>query len=516
MRAFVLTSLAALFLAASPALAADCASLAHLALPDTTIETAAAIPAGLFLPPYGGPQPDLPAFCRVAGMLHPTPDSRIRFEVWLPEKEWNKKLSGTGNGGYAGTLSYRQMAGVLRRGYATAGTDTGHQGDALDASWAFHHPEKIIDFGYRALHLTTVNAKAIIRAYYGAPPARAYFDSCSDGGREALMEAQRYPEDYDGILAGAPANDWSHLLSSGIDVQNVILRDPAGYISSLKLPAITRAVLAACDETDGLKDGILNDPRQCHFDPATLLCRQGDDITCLTAPQVTTLKKIYAGGADSHGRQIFPGLMPGDEAHAWPDWITHEGPASSGYLQNYFRYMVEDDPRWEALNADIDRSLADADRVTAKALNATDPDLSRFAARGGKLILYHGWNDPAISPLHTIAYYQQVASTLGAEKAASFLRLYMVPGMDHCADGPGPNAFGQLGIPSATDSPFGAYTALEAWVEQGTAPDAILATKYNAAHKPEMTRPLCPYPEVATYDGTGDPKEPASFRCKAP
>jgi hypothetical protein len=516
MRSLSFALFSTLLLLAAPALAANCSAISSLTLPDTTITAAVDVPAGSFTPPYGGPLADVPAFCRVTGVLHPTADSHILFEVWLPARDWNGKLYGTGNGGFAGTIGYRQMAGGLSRGFASAGTDTGHQGDAQDGSWAFHHREKIADFGYRALHLTTQNAHAIVTAYYGGPARKAYFDSCSDGGREALMEAERFPEDYDGILAGAPANYWTHLVSAGLDVQDAILRDPAGYISSMKLPAITEAVLAACDQADGLKDGILNDPRQCHFNPETLLCKSGDSLTCLTAPQVASLKKVYAGGTDSHGKTIFPGIMPGDEAHSWPDWIVGEAPGTSHYTENYFRYMVYSNPSWDALAANVDQAVRDADRATAEALNSTDPDLSRFNARGGKLILYHGWNDPAISPLNTIAFYGQVQQKLGADKAAGFVRLYMVPGMDHCYEGPGPSAFGQLGIPSSVKPAFQIFTALEAWVENGTAPAEVIATKYDAAHKAEMTRPLCPYPQVEIYNGSGDSKDAASFACGAP
>ncbi len=516
MRNRLLLPLASLLLTAAclPAHAVDCVTLTTLPLPGVTIETAETISGGFFAPPYGDPAGKLPPFCRVAGVIHPAADSHIRFEVWMPETGWNRKVIGTGNGGFAGTIYYSQMAGNLRRGYASFGSDGGHQAEAEDASWAYQHPEKIIDYGYRALHLTTENAKKILSAFYGTAPHESYFDSCSDGGREALMEAQRYPEDYDGILAGAPANDWSHMLASGIDVSKSLVADPAAYISSMKLPAITAAVLAACDAQDGLKDGILNDPRQCHFDPATLLCKQGDALTCLTAPQVASLRKLYAGGTDSQGRSIFPGLMPGDEAGAWKSWVTGSAPGGSNYVQNYFRYMVYNDPTWNLLTANVDQGIQAADSKTAQQLNATDPDLSRFAEHGGKLILYHGWNDPAISPLNTIRYVNQVAAKMGAEKAQSFVRLYMVAGMEHCAGGPGPSAFGQLGIPSAKGEPFGAFTALEAWVESNKAPGEIIATKYDETQKPVMTRPICPYPQAPKYNGSGDAKDAGSFRCQ--
>jgi hypothetical protein len=500
----------------APAQAEDCHALARLSLPDTTILSAEPVIGGSFTPPYGAPLTELPAFCHVSGILHPTTDSVIRFEVWMPEKNWNHRFLGTGNGGFAGSIYYGQLGDNLKRGYATAGTDTGHQADAEDASWAYKHPEKITDFGYRALHLTTERAKTIIDKFYGDPPTKSYFDACSDGGREALMEAQRFPADYDGILAGAPANNWTKLIAATVDETKVFIGNPAGYISSIKLPAITAAVQERCDAQDGLKDGILNDPRTCHFDPETLLCKNGDELTCLTAPQVASLKKIYAGGTDDEGHLIFPGLMPGDESHLWKSWLVGDGPAVSLYTQNYFRYMVFGDPNWDALTADTDTALHAADAKTAQALNATDPDLSLFAARGGKLILYHGWNDPAISPLNTVHYYEQVQAKMGEAKTADFVRLYMVPGMGHCAGGPGATAFGQLGLTTAKGSEYGIFDALEKWAEQGPAPGSIIATKYGAASKVEMTRPLCPYPQVARYNGQGDSNDSASFTCAAP
>ncbi|WP_233581416.1 tannase/feruloyl esterase family alpha/beta hydrolase [Acidipila sp. EB88] len=499
--------------AAHAALGADCASLAKAALPGTTIQSAEMVTAGTLKTPDGEDLTGLPAFCRVRGMLRPSEDSAIRFEVWMPANDWNHRLLGTGNGGFAGSIYYGQMAGVLKRGFATAGTDTGHQAEAEDASWAYRHPEKVKDFGYRGLHLTTETAKAMVNRFYGQSEQKAYFDGCSDGGREALMEAQRYPADYDGILAGAPANDWSHMLSAGLDVSRTVNSDPAGYISSLKLPAITRAVLAHCDAQDGLKDGILNDPRTCAFKPETLLCTGEDSLECLTAPQVRSLKKLYAGGSDSKGRLLFPGQMPGDEAGAWKDWITGSGPGVSNYVQGYFRYMVESDPSWNALTADLDTAAAKAETETAEALDATNPDLAAFVKRGGKLILYHGWNDPAISPLNTIHYYGQVQQATAGVDAA--VRLYMAPGMTHCVGGPGPSALGQLGIQTTGSEPWGLFAALEGWVESGTRPGAVIATKYGPEKKPVMTRPVCPFPQEARYQGSGDPDSAGSFACGA-
>ena len=547
---FAVLLFAAFAVCALPASAADlCASLKSAQLPDTSI-TLAEHSESKLLPPYGSPLSKLPAFCRVAGVLHPTSDSQIKFEVWMPEQGWNGRLLGTGNGGFAGSIYYDQMANMLRQGYAVTGSDAGHEAEGEDGAFSYHHPEKVKDFGWRAVHLNVLRAKEILTAYYGHPQNKAYFDGCSDGGREALMEAQRFPEDYDGILAGAPANNWAHMLSSGIDVLQTTLRDPAGYISSYKLPAITRATLAACDAQDGVKDGVISDPQSCHFDPKVLLCKDGDNLQCLTAPQVTTLTKLYTGGVDSHGKSIFPGFAPGDEAASWRSWVVGSGPGGGGgpqYAQNYFRYMVTGDPGWSVMSASVDESLRNAVAATGETLDSTDPDLSRFAARGGKLIVYHGWNDPAISPYNAIGYWQSVQTAMGPEKADGVMQLYMVPGMEHCLGGPGPNSFGQLSLPAAAGLGTGALDVLEAWVEKAEAPQTILALKAAAVTAPEsdskpvrrhaggtrsgvvttsrkatakpvatagnMVRPLCPYPQQARYDGTGNPNLAASFHC---
>ena len=433
---------------------------------------------------------------------------------------WNAKFLGVGNGGFAGSIGYGALGDDLKRGYATAATDTGHEAEAEDASWAFGHPEKVIDFGYRALHETTANAKALIQAFYGRAPQHTYFDSCSDGGREALMEAQRFPADFDGILAGAPANFWTHMVASGVDVAKATYGSPTAYFSSLKLPAITAAVMAACDAQDGVQDGVINDPPRCHFDPAVLLCKGDQDSrTCLTTPQANALKKYYSGGQDSQGKQIFPGFTPGGENPGWAEWVIGSAPGASfgaAYLENYFRYMVFEDPAWNVLKADVDAAERKADEKTAQALNATDMDLSRFESHGGKLILYHGWNDQAISPLNTIPYYSGVAAAMGKEKTQNFLRLYMVPGMEHCLGGPGANSFGQLGRTTAKGPEYGVFTALEQWVERGQGPAEVMATKYVDDRKSKgvkMTRPLCPYPEIAKYKGSGDTNDAANFVC---
>ena len=508
--------------AVAPALAANCEDLAKLSLPDTTVSSAVLTPAGTFTPPAGPPLRDLPAFCRIALVLKPSSDSHIEAEVWLPASGWNGKYQGVGNGGYAGSISYAGMAAVLARGYATASSDTGHKAGVTDASWALNHPEKIVDFGYRAVHETTVKAKAMIKAFYGDAPKRSYFDSCSNGGRQALMEAQRYPDDYDGIIAGAAAYYWTHLLSMAVADSQALAQEPASFIPPRKLPAIQAAALAACDAADGVKDGVIENPAKCHFDPTPLLCKGEDNDSCLTAPQLTVLKKIYAGPRTSSGKLIAPGYSPGGEAAAggWAAWITGAAPGRSlmfAFGTNYFRNMVYNDPAWDYKTFALDRDVIAADEKTSSMLNATDADLTKFKKRGGKLIIYHGWNDAAPPAQFSVDYYQSVVKKMGAKNAESFVRLYMVPGMQHCGGGDGPNLFGQTGTGQG-DAMHNMEKAMESWVEEGVAPKQIVATKFKSGANPasgvERTRPLCPYPQTAHWKGTGSTDDDANFVCK--
>ena len=515
-----------------PALAApSCESLKDLKLPDTNITLAQTVLAGAFIPPGMTETPpmlkDLPAFCRVTATVKPTADSEIKIEVWLPASGWNARYSGQGNGGFAGQINYPGLVGALRRGYAAASTDTGHSGQGTDATWALHHPEKITDFGYRAVHEMTMKAKAVIQAFYGAKASRSYFASCSNGGRQALMEAQRYPEDYDGIIAGAPANYWTHLLSAGAWDLQALQGDPASYVPAAKLPALSAAVLKACDSLDGVTDGLVSEPQKCRFDPATLLCKETDTNQCLTPPQVEALKKLYAGPKNSKGERVFPGrVMNGaeDGRGGWSTWVTGNGAnASLMYLftTGFFSNMVFDDPAWNFTTFDLDAGVKAADAKQAANLNANDPNLKAFQARGGKLILYHGWSDAAISAFNTVDYFNRVAATMGARETAQFVRLYMVPGMQHCGDGPGPNLFGQNLSPGVPPDPqHNLFSALQQWVENGTAPERIVAVKLkddrNPAGGAAITRPLCPFPQVASYKGTGDTNDEASFVCAAP
>lgn len=509
-----------------------CEQLAQLSLPDTKITSALSVAAGAFEPPAGlptwmGGNPSmfkrLPAFCRVLAVAKPTADSDIKIEVWMPASGWNGRFRGQGNGGFAGQIDYRTLALAVAQGYASAATDTGHAAEGTDASWALGHPEKIVDFGYRAIHEMTVVGKATVKAFYGDGAQHSYFANCSNGGRQALMEAQRYPGDYDGILAGAPANYWTHLLSSALyDAQTTTL-DPASYIPTSKIPTIAKAVNASCDARDGVTDGVLNDPRQCHFDPAILLCKAADSDACLTQPQITALNKLYEGAHDSKGREIFPGFLPGGEdgGGGWPLWITGAGPGKSllfAFGGGFFSDMVYDNADWDYKKANLDEAVAAADKKFAGVLNATETNLKPFASRGGKLIIYHGWNDAAISALNTIKYYESVESKMGKQDADSFLRLFMVPGMQHCGGGPGPDVFGQMGFSTSNDPQHNMYMALEQWVEKGAAPSSVIASKQAgggdvAAVK--LTRPLCAYPQVAKYKGSGDTNDAANFVCGA-
>lgn len=497
--------------------AADCAALKNLSLNQTEITTAEMVTGDLAIAGET-PMHELPGLCRVAGILRPSSDSEIRFEVWMPAEGWNGRLLGVGNGGFAGAIGYRQFDAYIKRGYAVAGSDAGHQGESTDGTFAYQHPEKVKDFGWRAVHVTTERAKQIVAAYYGKAESKAYFDACSDGGREALMEAERFPEDYDGILAGAPADAWSTMLAAGIGAMQNLMSDPRAYIPPRKLGALEKASLDACDKLDGVKDGIIGDPTQCKFDPAVLLCKDGDTSECLTQPQINTVKALYSGATDKNGAPIFPGFSMGDET-GWGLWVVGESPGASlfaQFVQNNFRYLVTGDPKWNALTADQDAMLKLSREKTAADLDSTNPDLSKFAAHGGKLILYHGWNDAAISPWNSIAYYKSVQQTVGADKAANFVELFMVPGMEHCFGGPGASAFGQLGIATDKVPKPGVFDALVDWVEKGSPDENITATKYNQEMKPQFTRPLCAFPKVAKYNGTGDTKDAASYACAAP
>jgi hypothetical protein len=513
-----------LFAAATSFGAATCESLTGLKLPSTSITAAQAVDAGAFTPPTGpgAAFKNLPAFCRVQGVIAPYGDSHIEFEVWLPASGWNGKYLGVGNGGFAGAIYYPGLAAV-GEGYVVSSTDTGHKGSAIEAEWALGHFEKIVDFGYRAIHETAEKSKAIVAAFYGENPKHSYFSGCSNGGRQALIEAQRYPADYDGILAGAPANDFTHLLAGFAWNDQALTTDPASFIPAKKMQALENATVAACDGLDGVKDGVIGDPTRCHFDPSVLACKGADSDTCFTDPQIAALKKVYAGPRNSKGEQIFPGYQPGGEGGlgGWGSWITGITAGKSlqhSFGQGLFADMAFQNASWNLGSLNFDRDLKMADDKVGPILNGTNADLKAFKNRGGKLILYHGWSDAAIAPTNAINYYRSVAAKLGPRHTTDFIQLYMVPGMQHCGGGPGPNDLGVAPRASA-DPQHSISLALERWVESGVAPERIIATKHKADANPASevvrTRPLCPFPQSARYKGSGSTDDAANFSCSA-
>ena len=518
---FPLLLLVAVIFSSRSVAAQTCEKLAELKLANTTITAAQPVAPGAFTPATGSATPfkELPAFCRVTGVIKPTSDSDIKFEVWMPSTGWNGKFQGIGNGGFAGTITQSALAAAVARGYAAASTDTGHT--TTDASWALGHPEKIVDYGHRAIHEMTEKAKSIVNAFYGNGPKRSYFASCSNGGRQALMEAQRYPNDYDGLIAGAPANQFTHILTGFAWNLQATLNDPASYIPASKMKAIEAAALAACDARDGVTDGVIDDPTKCSFDPSVLLCKGAESDACLTEKQVIALKKVYAGPRTSTGEQIIPGFVPGGETGpgGWLAWITGSG--SNKGLQFFFATqtfgnMVYNNPGWDFKTFNLDKDSKLADEKLASSLNATDPNLKAFKARGGKLILYHGWSDAALPPVNTINYFQSVVAKMGQRDVGSFIRLFMVPGMQHCGAGPGPDSFGAVVTRAQSDAQHDMSLALERWVEEGVAPDQIIASKRQGIDPKSpvsRTRPLCPYPQVARYKGNGSTDDAANFVC---
>ena len=485
---------------------APCESLLQLKLPDTTVTIAKLETSETYHPPAwdepGPPAPsirDLPSFCRVAADIRPTADSEIKIEVWLPASGWNGKFMGIGNGGWSGRVWFPYMAAALREGYATSSTDTGHQGTAGDAKFAMGHPEKVVDFGYRAVHEMTVKAKAIIAAYYEGEPKFSYWNGCSSGGRQGLKEAQRFPKDYNGIIAGAPANNWTPLMASGVWIAQANHNGEAIVLSTDNLALLHKAVLDSCDVLDGIKDGVIDTPAACHFDPGKLLCKGTDRSACLTRPQVEAAEKIYSGPTNPQtGEQVFPGLEPGSE----PGWFIFGSFPEPPIVASYFKYLVFKDAAWDFRRLNFDSDIALSDKLDRGINTATDPNLKEFFAGGGKLILYHGWSDPMIAPQNTINYYNNVLRASGSQ-AESSVRLFMAPGMGHCGGGEGPFAFDM-------DS------ALSEWVEQSKAPEVIVAAHLPsdpAAHGPDRTRPLCAYPKIAKYKGTGSTDDASSFVC---
>jgi feruloyl esterase len=486
-----------LFFPALLAAATSCESVASIALRNATITAATPVEAGAFPPPPGGRGPNagavyktLPAFCRIAATLKPSADSAIKIEVWMPASNWNGKLQSVGNGAWAGTISYPALATALAAGYAAASTDTGHEGNKPD--FIPDHPEKVVDFAYRAVHEMTAASKAIIAAYYGDGPQYSYWNGCSTGGRQAMAEAQRFPADYDGIIAGAPASYVTKLQGSQVWTSAVTHKNEAGYIQPAKYAAIHKAALDQCDALDGVKDGVIEHPGRCKFDPKVLECKGDDGPSCLTAPQVELARKIYSGPG------FFPGLEPGSEI----GWATLSGPKPMDLAVDIYKYLVFQDPKWNYLTFNPDTDLPRAEQTISGVMNSVDPNLKPLFAHGGKLLQYHGWADPGIPPRSSVNYYKSVLDRLGGKaKVDDSYRLFMVPGMGHCGGGDGTSTFDMV-------------SALDQWIVQGKPPDQIPASKVVSGAT-VRTRPLCPYPQVATYKGSGSTDDTANFTCKA-
>jgi len=538
---------AVLALLAAPAFAAtdSCAALKALKLPHVEILIAAPVNDGVFTEDFAVGRAartyrDLEPFCRVRGISRPAPGSEIGFEVWLPMPDrWSRRLHMIGNGAYVSNVSYKQMIARLDDGDVAVATDTGHKGTNLIFGW--HHPERIADFGYRAVHESVVAAKAITRAYYARPARWSYFSGCSTGGYQALSEAQRYPKDFDGIIAGAPGNNrtsltlaflWNYLANHRPgDDQHPIL-------AASDLVLINRAVVADCDAIDGVRDGVVSDPTRCRFKLATLLCQPGAAAgTCLSQEQIDAAEKIYAGPRDARtGKPIYPGypfgtegVMTGpDDPHPgwsgyWSESANPDEPSRAGV----FRYWVFDDPKWNWWHFDWGGDVDTMKARLSPVFDANDPDLSPFARAGGKLIMFIGWQDPVGTPIEAINYYRAVEKQAGSQAAAqASARLFMVPGMDHCAGGPGATNMSTAtreSAPPVRDPEHDMTLALYAWVEQNRAPRSLIATRYAdtggdtpPAKRPiAFQRPICAWPDRPAYRG-GDTKLATSFVCTPP
>lgn len=508
----VIMSAATLLCLCLPAMAssgAKCNELARTALPNATIDLAETVEAGSFVLPPGNNDPrsqstikalphgygSLPAFCRVTATLRPTTDSDIKVEVWMPESGWNRKFNAVGNGGWAGTIRYADMAITLSAGYATASTDTGHKGNS--GEFGYGHPEKLTDYSYRAIHEMTVFAKAILRTYYGGAPKISYFTGCSLGGHQGLTEAANYPGDYDGIVSGSPSLNWGRLNASRVYIDRYVNRSEDSYIPPEKYSLIHEAVIRACDNLDGVKDGVLEDPRRCKFDPKVLECKAGESSNCLSPAQVKSVEALYGPVVSPKtGEQLYPPFMqPGSEK----GWGGIAGPQPLPYAREALAYLVYKDPNWDWHNF---HSPADVDDVLQKSTGLTDfeyPTLKPYFDHGGKLLIYHGWSDTTISPIGTVNYFQSISQRLGKGVVGKSVQLYMVPGMEHCGEGDGPNNFDKIG-------------AIEAWFASGTSPANILASRIENG-KVTRTRPLCPLGKIAHYKGTGSTDDAANFSC---
>jgi feruloyl esterase len=491
-----LLSLLVLPLAAAGAPVRSCSSLAQMKTPGVSVTLAEEVASGRFNTPSSSDVlTDLPPFCRVVVQITPTADSQIGAEIWLPLNRWNTKLLAVGSGGWGGAISYEALADGVRRGYTAGATDDGHTGG--DASFVMEHPQKLIDFAYRAEHEMTLEAKRLIQAFYGRVPAHSYWSGCSGGGREGLLQAARYPQEFDGVVAGDPANIRRNAWALWLAVET--FKEPAARIPPAKYPMIHQAVLDACDAIDGLKDGLIEEPERCQVDFKALECKGSDGPSCLTPRQVQSAQAIVSPLKSSTGEILFPRLEPGTELR----WARLAGgPEPAALFLDEFRYVVYGKPDWDWRSFDVDRDAANAHAIDRN-VDELDPHLSTFANRGGKLLIYHGWADQQVAPGASVEFYEAARAQSSVKHAPSdWIRLFMAPGMAHCRGGEGPDTFDAIG-------------ALEQWVEQGQPPERIIASQLDKGQV-QRTRPLCSYPKVARYDGNGNPDDAASFVCRSP
>lgn len=466
---------------------------------------------------FGSSKAEVP-FCKVHAVGSSAPGSSIRMEFFLPGS-WNGKLMGVGGGGLSGGLSGSTGALMpeLARGYAGVANDAGHT-DEKKAAWALNAPARIEDFGFRANHAAAVAAKAVVAAYYGRPVEKSYFSACSNGGRDALMLAQRYPEDYDGIIAGAPALNWTGVMVAAQAYHQTYERTPGAERLPAKLGMVREAVMRKCDQLDGVVDDVLENPLACDFDPGELACAEGQSgDRCLTAGEIQVARTIYGGLHTASGERIIHGL-PVSSEHGravipivgWAPWFLNGLEAGLKLSTDFFRGLVHQDLDWDPGTFDLEKDYALALARTGAALDAKNPDLRAFTERGGKLLIFHGWEDTALPAGDTLAYYEAARGAVGA-RADDSVRLFMAPGMAHCSLGHGPDTLNLTPV-------------IDAWVTRSETPTSILAEKQEKGLLQLMgrpgrtlrTRPLCPWPQTARYRGTGSTDEAANFTCEAP
>ena len=493
-------------------LQARCEMLADEALPNQKFSVVEANDTGSFqATPDARAITDLPPFCRVAATLTPTSDSNIRVEVWMPE-DWNGKFLGTGNGGLAGSIQYAPLAAGLKRGYAVANTDMGTS-PSIDVMVGV--PEKWVDYGHRSTHLMTTLGKQLVNAFYEQAPRYSYFHGCSTGGGQGFHEAQRYPEDYNGIIAGAPGNYRTAVHTSIL--WNYTSTRGAQSLSSTKLALLKKAAVAACDGDDGVVDGIISRPDLCTFTPETLQCTGEENDDCLTSAQVEGATKVYAGITNAvTGERYHDGLPPGSEQGGWNFGVIAPTVPNVPFAQ---LFQTVFGTAWTYDQFDFADDLQTMDNTLGPMVNAIDPDLRQFRDAGGKIIHFQGMADGVQPYTMSQKIWDRVEAIMPGQ-SSQFARLFNAPGMAHCSGGDGPNVFGnELDNPFAGDPNRDLLTALEAWVETDVAPDNLIATKFvdnRVTNDVEMTRPLCAYPKVLKYNGTGNPNVEDSFTCAAP